>query len=209
MPEYGILSITGRTSPDGGTTTQDQFTESISVSGNTIERVSPSVPAAKSGTLSTRTDDNTGVVAFSSGHGFSTSDVIDLFWSGGQRRGMTATVAGDNVTLDGGSGDVLPSTSTAVTGMVPVEVEFTVEGDNALFVAVSSPVPGFVVFVDDGPAEIAEATYTLEGTSGAGQCWISGGQGTNPLAGDTVTLVKFSHGSTSAQTMKAVAVLST
>lgn len=208
MPEYGILSITGRTSPDGGTTTQDQFTESITVSGPGIERASPTVAAAKSGTLSTRTDNDTGVVAFATGHGFSTGNKVDLFWSGGQRRNMTATVAGDNVTLDGGSGDNLPVVSTAVTGMVPTEEDFTFDGDNAIFVMVGSPVPGFIVFVDDAPADIATGTYTLTSTSGSGRTWISGGQGDNPLAGSVVTKVKFSHGSTSAQTMKAEAIRS-
>jgi hypothetical protein len=137
------------------------------------------------------------------GHGFVTNDLIDLFWSGGQRRAMTATVATNDVTLDGGSGDVLPVVNTNVTAMVPTQVDFTVTGGNSVFLGVSAPCPAFIVFVDNAPADIAAATYTL--TAAGGQCWITG-NGANPLAGDTVTKVKFSHGQTSAQSMKAAVV---
>ena len=210
MPEYGILSVTARTSSDG-VTTQDTFLESLTVTGSTIERASPSVPAAKSGTLSTRTDNDTGVVAVASGHGFTTGNKIDLFWSGGRRRQMDATVSGDNVTLDGGTGDNLPAQSTAVTGMVATEVEFTVTGDDVIMLGVLSPVPGFIVFVDndpEAPAEIAAATYEIEDSASPGRSWVSGGSGTNPLAELVTSKVLFSHGSTAAQVMKAVAVAS-
>lgn len=174
------------------------FTNVLEVEGDSIESTSPSVAAAKSGTLTTRTDDDTGVVTFATGHGFTTGNKIDIFWSGGSRRAMDATVAGDAATLDGGTGDNLPVLSTVITGMVPTEVPFVVDGDTVVGLAISCSVPGYAVFVDDAAAEITDATYALDNNESA--TWISG-DSTNPLAGDVTSLVKLSHGSTSAKEM--------
>lgn len=188
------------------TVDEQSYQETISAEGDSIERASPTVPVAKVGTLTTRTDDDTGTFTMNSGHGFSTSDKIDVFWSTGSRRNMTATVTGDSVVLDGGSGDNLPVATTAITAMKPVEVLMDIDGDQVVAVAVYSPKAGYIVFVDDGPADISDATYQLD--AGEGKGWVSGDGGTNPLTGDTVTKVKFSHGnSAAAQTMRAAVVL--
>lgn len=70
---------------------------------------------ARAGTLATRTGDDAGTVTFGAGHGFVTGDLVELKWAGGERREMSATVAGVAVTLDGGTGDALPVETTAVT----------------------------------------------------------------------------------------------
>lgn len=184
----------------GGTT----YTAITDAAGDSVERATPSIPAAKIGSLTTRTDANTGVLTMASGHGFISTDVIDVFWATGSRRGMTATVATNAVTVDGGAGDDLPVVSTAVTAMKPVEVPFAVDGDEVVGLVASSPVAGYVVFVDDADAEIAAATYEV-GASSAG-VWAEAIGTTNPLAGKTTTVVKFSHGDVAARTMTAIAV---
>lgn len=200
MPE--TLSIT-RTALTTGSA--DTFVQLLSVTGNSIERASPSVPAAKTGSLTTRTDNDTGVLTMDSGHGFVTNNVIDVFWSGGYRRAMTATVATNAVTVDGGSGDNLPAVNTAVTAMVPTEVTLALSGNAVVGLAVSSPRPGCVVFCDGG-GDITAATYRIA-TAGTSQVWASGDGVTNPLVNTTTTKVKFSHDdSSSAQTMKAAVV---
>jgi hypothetical protein len=186
------------------TVDETSYVQRITATGKVLTRITPSVPAAKVGSLTVRTDNDTGTVTMATGHGFSTSEKIDLFWSGGSRRNMTATVTGDSVVLDGGSGDDLPLAATAVTAMKPTEVTLVVTGDNVAGVSVSSPKAGYVVFVDDAPADISDATYKL--ADGEGKGWVSG-DGTNPLAGDAVTKVKFSHGdSAAARTMTAAIV---
>jgi hypothetical protein len=170
-----------------------------------IERVSPSVPAAKTGTLTTRTDANTGTLTMSSGHGFTDGVKVDVFWATGSRRNMTVgTVATNSVPVDGGSGDDLPAAATAITAMVPVAVDFTVTGNNVVLLSASAPVTGYVVFVESGPADIAAATYKVGANDGAN--WTDAIGTTNPLASKTTTQVKFSHGETSAKTMTAVAL---
>ena len=74
----------------------------------------PTVAAAQAATGWTQTDASDGVAAMPDGHGLVTGDKIDVFWTGGRRYGMTATVAGDNVTLAGGGGDNLPANGTSV-----------------------------------------------------------------------------------------------
>lgn len=68
------------------------------------------------GALTTRTDDDTGVITVVGGNrGLTTSDTVDVYWAAGSRTGMSITnVAGADITVDGGSGDVLPSGGSAV-----------------------------------------------------------------------------------------------
>lgn len=184
----------------------DSFVQRYTDTGNSQDGAFPTVPAAKTGTLTTRTDDDTGTCTMASGHGFSTSDKIDLFWAGGSRRAMDATVTGDSVVLDGGSGDNLPIATTAITAMKPVEVLLDLTGDDVVALAVNAPQGGYVVFVDDAPADISAATYRLSTTS-PGSSWTDSSGETNPLAGATVTAVKFSHGySAGAVDMTATAI---
>ena len=71
--------------------------------------------ATYAGVLTTRTDASTGVLTMAADHWFFTGDTLDVFWTGGSRLGMTATVAASAVTVGGGSGDDLPALSTALT----------------------------------------------------------------------------------------------
>lgn len=67
------------------------------------------------GTLSARTDNDTGSLSVSSGHGLVAGRPVDLYWNGGWRRGLWVTsVAGNVVGIDGGSGSALPNVGTAI-----------------------------------------------------------------------------------------------
>lgn len=183
----------------------DSYVQRFIDTGDSKEETAPNIPVAKIGSLTGRTDADTGVATMNSGHGFATSDKLDVFWVGGSRRNMTATVAVNAVTIDGGAGDDLPSTSTALTVMKPVEVPFDVDGDEAVGLAVFSPYAGYVAFFDDAGTPALIVAYQLD--AGEGKSWSADSGETNPLAGKIVTLVKFSHGdSANERTMKAAAV---
>jgi hypothetical protein len=90
------------------------------------------LPAGKAGTLTTRTDDDTGEATLGDGHGILTGDEVDIFWCGGCRYGVTVgTVAGNVVPFGApggeGAGDNLPAQTTALvmTKRVPIEALFT------------------------------------------------------------------------------------
>lgn len=83
-------------------------------------------PAATAGTVTTWTDANTGEVT-AAGHDITTGDKVGVFWLNGTTRerrvNMTATVTGDVVAVDGGSGNDLPDQDTVVTIARMVEIE--------------------------------------------------------------------------------------
>lgn len=91
------------------------FNKSITIPGEGLQPEGPvTLPAAAAGTLGTRTDANTGIVNVAAGHGLVTGDLVDLYWSGGVRYGMSATVNANAITVDGGAGDNLPVTTTVI-----------------------------------------------------------------------------------------------
>jgi hypothetical protein len=172
------------------------FSLSSAISSDLAIPFSVSVAAAKVGALTTRTDDNTGTLTMNAGHGITDAQRLDVYWSGGSRRGMTVgTVATNEVPVDGGAGDVLPADETAVTAMVPSEEALVVTGNNAVTVAVSCPVGGTVVFATSANAEVYASVRTAAVPTSS---WVSDDGGTNPLAGGSVAKVFLSHGSSAA-----------
>lgn len=172
-----------------------------------------SVAAATSGTLTTRTDADTGVITLSGGHGL-TSGTGDVFWNDittgikGSRRGMTWTVSVNALTVDGGSGDDLPSTSTVMTVMKPVSEALVVVGNNAKWSEVYAQFPAltsgdaYISFLSGVPADIV--VYQLSGDVQS-DGWLGATLGvTNPFAGVTTATVTYSHGQTSALVMGAI-----
>lgn len=185
----------------------DRYPSILELTGNSIERTTPEIGPAKVGQLTTRTDNDTGVLTMVSGHGFITNDKIDVFWSGGSRRNMTATVATNAVTVDGGTGDNLPTNLTAITAMKPVDVPMVIDGDELLFLGINCPKAGYAVFLDDAvtPAIISAAAFPLGANDG--YVWGNGSGVTNPLAGEITSAVRVSHGdSTASREVKVTAL---
>lgn len=188
-------SVLGLTFPTKTTVTAD---------GNVSK--APTVAAAKTGTLTTRTDANTGELTMAASHGITTGARLDLYWTGGSRRGITVgTVATNAVPIDLGSGDDLPADETVITAMVPTEEAFAVSGSTVSAIALYSDQAGQIVFCLTDDTEVA--AYTVGGAVGGEQSvfWTADRNATNPLAGAAVTKVYFSHGtSTTSASMRAV-----
>ncbi len=93
-----------------------------------------SVPLAKQGTLTLRTDNNTGTITMASGsHGITTGARVAIFWLDAttgavtcQRRVTVGTVSGTSLPIDLGTGSNLPPLSTVVQVAVTQEVDITV-----------------------------------------------------------------------------------
>jgi hypothetical protein len=68
-----------------------------------IEPVDITLPAAKAVTAWVKTDANTAAGNLPAGHGF-TDGKFDVYWTGGKRYGMDATIVTNALTLDGGAG---------------------------------------------------------------------------------------------------------
>lgn len=161
---------------------------------------SPTVAAAKTGTLTTRTDNDTGVITADAGHGLTTGNKLDVYWTESsvnkRRLGMTATVATNAITVDGGTGDNLPVTSTALTFDKPTRQDLVFAGDDAVLLALSSPVRGTVRFIDEDGSTILE---TVELEAGGVWSWTDAEGLDNPLGtGVTVGHIDFTHAQSTA-----------
>lgn len=145
---------------------------------------------AKPGTLTTRTDDDTGTVTMTGGHGLSTGR-MDVYWATGSRYGMTGTVTVNSIAIDGGAGDNLPIATTALTLIAPTSEPVTLTGDNCVSLGVNCPAGGRVVFADASNATIFAVPE--RSTTNTSYVWTSGDGGTNPLAGGAVAKVFLSQ----------------
>lgn len=141
------------------------------------------LPAAKAGTLTTRTDDDTGEVTLGDGHGITTGMTVNVYWAAGNRNGVTVgVVAGNDVPIDLGAGDNLPAQDTAVTVAEVVEVDVDFDGDLAVLLAASLSKGGHVDIQDAAGTQIVG----LDLAAGEPWVWADGGPLLNPLAGETV-----------------------
>lgn len=178
---------------------------SQTVTGESMVLANPTVAVAKSGTLTTRTSDTAGSLTMEAGHGITTGQIIDLYWSGGSCYGVTVgTVSGTTVpiaTVSGG--DVLPIATTAMRAGIRNSATFDLVGDDLQGLLVTSSVEGYATFVNGSTIHFA-----VHLTAGVAYSWENVSSGTNPIAGDTITDVLFSQQAIAAAitTMNAVAV---
>lgn len=181
--------------------------QSVTRSGSAIKQLNVSLPVGAAGQLTTRTSDTVGELTMTSGsHGISTSDVIDIFWSGGRRYGVTVgTVSGTAVPISSGSGDVLPSTSTAVVATIQVTANIDIDGDNVALLGIVMVLPdgddadGHIQLKDSGASEIAAIDLTARTVAAYD---ITGGD-TNVFTGNPITNIAAANGSsTNAATLQ-------
>ena len=168
---------------------------------------------AKAGTLSTRTDNNTGTLTLGSGHGITDGQIIDIYWSGGvQRTATVGTVSGTSVPFDLGIGDNLPIATTAITACIQKAINLAIDGDNADILAViletndkSLRTAANVQFLDGSSAVIAE----IDLVANVPQVWDIEGGSANPFTGNPITNLKATQAnstSTETYTLKIVGV---
>lgn len=177
------------------------FNETRAVTADQVAcKIEKSIPGAKSGSLTTRTDDTTGTLTMVTGHGLTTGAKVSLFWAGGRRYNVTlGTVATDSVPItNSGAGDNLPTQGTAIRVCVEVEFSTDIVGDRLRAYAFFAPKRGTVQLVAGTTVEKVEDTVG----DNQEQDWTYGGTEVNPIVGDTITKVRLSHEDTSAQIMK-------
>lgn len=153
---------------------------------------SPNVDPAEAGTLTTRTDDDTGTVTITdAGHGILTGDVVDVYWADGMRANMTVgTVAGTSVPIDGGTGDVLPVAATAINVAKQHTEDCVVTGNNVVAIGVNA---GAYRVTANFVGAAAAILHTVQLEVNSSYVWTSALGTTNPLAGDAVLKVHLSQ----------------
>lgn len=162
------------------------------------------VPKGYAGTLSTRTDNETGTLTLSSGHAITTGMVIDLYWSGGKRTGITVgTVSGTSVPIgadDSGAGDNLPAQDTAIVASQRIPFNIAIDGDELSLLGVqmnytntTETAESRAIFVDSADDVIA----TLNLTANEVQLYDVTAGDDNPFTGDPITDAFVSNASSS------------
>jgi hypothetical protein len=136
------------------------------------------IAAAKTGSLTTRTNNTEGTITLTAGHGLSTS-TVDIYWATGMRYGVSATITVNACAITGGSGDNLPAQDTAVFVCTQTEKDIDFDGD---------ALTGLVIYAS---ARASVDFQTSGGTSGlhveltAGEPYIFV-DGTTPITGDPI-----------------------
>lgn len=157
------------------------------------------LPAGKSGTLSTRTDDDTGIATLGSGHEITTDDTVDVYWSGGVRYGMSVTAYdATTVTVDLGAGDALPAQDIEIIVTPRVEINTDFDGDDAVMVAAHCAQRCHMEFTEDDGTNVA----AKEMAAHEGWAWASEQGETNPLTGNEIGKIQATNGSATAATLK-------
>lgn len=122
----------------------------LAQSAGAQESVNESIAAAKTGQLTTRTNNSDGTLTMSGGHGITDADVLDLYWSGGRRYNVVVgTVATNSVPISGGSGDNLPTNLTNITAQVQNVLNVDFPGDDIVQLALRCDERGRLQFYDD------------------------------------------------------------
>lgn len=153
-----------------------------------LEGVEAEIPVAKAGELTTRSDDNTGTITMdSSSHGITTGATVDLYWDGGQRRGVTVgTVSGASLPFDLGSGTVLPAEDTVINVAVVQEYTVSIDGDDIESLLATAEFTRCQVVLLEGSTE----HLAIHLDANAAYEWLSTGPITNPIAGDPIDTIR-------------------
>lgn len=160
------------------------------------------VPAAKTGSLTTRTDNTTGTITGATGHGIATSDLIDVYWTGGSRSAVVVgTVATNSIPISGGAGDNLPIATTPLTLMKRTQLTTPFAAAKLRLIAVRCPVRA-IISIEDGSGVL----LLIKLAAGQVYEWDAGSLDTNPISG-TATKTNISHESSSAQQTIPLALL--
>lgn len=172
----------------------------ISRSGDGLVSHEVTLPVGAAGTLTTRTDNDTGEVT-AAGHGLAQNDKVDVHWPSGVRYGMTVgVVAGNVVPIDLGAGDNLPAQDTAVVITKQVAIVTNIDGDNLKILGImakatnpASAAKAHADMQDSGNATIEE----IDLTANQPQIHDITGGAANVFTGNPITSVKASNGSSS------------
>jgi hypothetical protein len=169
--EVGRTYTAGGRSYNGGTTLQADAVSGFDKSAT----VNP-VPVAVQGTLSVRTDDDTGTLTMdSASHGIVTGQFVSLFWEvggvkGARRNVVVGVVAGTSVPFDLGAGDVLPAAASVIKVGKCVTEEINVPTSDLVSLVAKADLPAtghrwHNVLKTAGDVEVLNVTLSGNGNS--------------------------------------------
>lgn len=195
------MSVTRTFTGPTGSMAGKTFTGAIrrAVVGETNGEIT--LAAGSVGVLTTRTDNDTGVITLTAGHG-QTSGVFDVYWGGatpGCHRGMTAVITVNSMTIDGGTGDNLPLAATDVIVDKQEIIDFDSDNASLALVTVSQQRRASVQFQETAGTPIKSLDLGKDPTAqlaspGEGWDWAINTDVPNPF-GAVISKIAVSNGS--------------
>lgn len=177
------------------TFTVDGVIGGVSISGKRTNspdgeiKVIDTLTAGQSGTLSTRTDDDTGVITLGEGHGL-TTETVSVAWSTGSRSLLSInSYDSTTITVDGGGGDALPTEGSTVIVGVAQSSDVDFSGTLLEGIGIKADYRAILDFLDAGGSSLLKIDIPSEGFF----IWYST-LSTNPLTGNTIASLKASAG---------------
>lgn len=196
--------VTSRTAQAGGKTFTNGATTEVD---GTVLR-DPTLTAAKTGTLSTRTSDTAGTLTMASGHGITDADLIDIYWSTGQcTSALVGTVSGTSVPFTLATGAALPLADTAITAMVQHVENFSVALSDLQNLCVGAANAACSATFRDGSGVVGVVRVRPGTTTNKHYIWDIGDGSDAALTDDSLT-VAVTHGdSASSRQVNVVAMV--
>lgn len=160
---------------------------------------SVSLTAGDAGTLSTRSGNDTGTLTLGTGHGISTGQKINIYWTGGRRYNVTVgTVNVNAVPISGGAGDNLPTEASSITASLVTTINLDVIANDISILAAHSEYAGDVTFFDVNDAVL----HNVQLSANYAYIWNENNGYANPMADDTIAYVQAATSSSSASAFK-------
>lgn len=192
------------------------------VSSNEIISNPASVPAAFTGTLTTRGSSTAGTLTMdSSGHGITDATIFAIFWSGGSCYATAASPSGTSVPFTGAvgttgvGGAALPALNTVITASVFTQESAIFTGNNAKCASIYSNLgsPGgtadynaIILYTTSNGTTVAgsgAAVWTLTATI-PNTSWDGVSVGANPFASSSVAIAQLAHGNTTTRQLGSI-----
>ena len=168
-----------------------------SAPGQISQQLTPDVLVAGfAGALTTRTDNDTGVVTLENAqHGLLQNDKVSVCWAGGSRLKMNVSnVAGAAVTVDLGTGENLPAQATAVVVAKLLTIDTDLDGDLLQMVGAVCDNDLAVGFYTAADALLLQLKLKGGDPQGEPWFWAKDSGVANPLTGNPVSYVLVGNG---------------
>jgi hypothetical protein len=164
------------------------------------------MPAGRAGTLSTRTDDNTGILTVASGHGITDADTVAIFWEGGSRYGVDVTATtSTTISIDLGAGANLPIVTTPIVVAKESEHVLAIIGNDIAVIAAGCDNRASINMRDSGDSTLLRYDIAAK----EGRLWVSGTDQDNPLSTNTVANIVIANGGTTEAELRIGMLLNT
>ena len=156
------------------------------------------LPLAHVASAWVKTDADTAACNVPTGHGIVSADLVDCYWTGGQRLNVVATVTVDALALEGGAGTDFPATANATVKVAhQTLVNTNIDGDACAIVAIlleyadpASASVGHLKMEDASHASVE--TFTALVANAPRVIDVTGGD-TNIFTGNPITHSHASH----------------